>query len=129
MVIWLKWIYIYTVYRHEYIHVDIFTEIPANIPAHLQVGGVGVKDYSGRPPSREQIGDVVCKSDPKPGFSFVLDNFAELLDDTFLQNLTSTICQGTTHKYRHTHTHTSLVISLKGIFCINKLTSCVLTSR
>lgn len=60
----------------------------------LQVGGLGVKDYTGRQPNREQLDDVVCKNDPKPGFSFVLDNFAELLDDTFLQNLTSQICQG-----------------------------------
>uniref|UniRef100_A0A3Q3WJI0 VWFA domain-containing protein n=1 Tax=Mola mola TaxID=94237 RepID=A0A3Q3WJI0_MOLML len=54
---------------------------------------VGVKDYKGRQPNREQIDGMVCKSDPKPGFSFVLDNFAELLDDTFLQNLTGKICQ------------------------------------
>lgn len=59
-----------------------------------QVGGIGVMDYSGRQPNHESLGDMVCKSDPKPGFSFVLNNFAELLDDTFLQNLTSTICQG-----------------------------------
>ncbi|XP_063317735.1 collagen alpha-1(VI) chain [Pelmatolapia mariae] len=58
----------------------------------LQVGGLGVKDYSGREPNQEQLDDVVCKSDPKPGFSFVLDNFAELLDDNFLQNLTERIC-------------------------------------
>lgn len=69
--------------------------------APRQVGGLGVKDYSGRQPNQEQLEDVVCKSDPKPGFSFVLDNFAELLDDTFLQNLTSTICQG-----KHTLTAT-----------------------
>ncbi|XP_028987344.1 collagen alpha-1(VI) chain [Betta splendens] len=60
---------------------------------NIRVGGLGVKDYSGREPNQEQLEDVVCKSDPKPGFSFVLENFAELLDDTFLQNLTSRICQ------------------------------------
>ncbi|KAM6948865.1 collagen alpha-1(VI) chain [Aplochiton taeniatus] len=59
----------------------------------IRVGGLGVKDYSGRQPNQEQLEDVVCKNDPKPGFSFVLDNFAELLDDTFLQNLTTSICQ------------------------------------
>lgn len=60
----------------------------------IRVGGVGVKDYSGRVPNLEQLGDVVCQSDAsKPGFSFVRDNFAELLEDTFLQNLTSKICQ------------------------------------
>ncbi|XP_058492545.1 collagen alpha-1(VI) chain [Solea solea] len=60
---------------------------------NVRVGGLGVKDYSGRQPNQEQLENVVCKSDPKPGFSFVLDNFAELLEDTFLQNLTSRICQ------------------------------------
>lgn len=59
----------------------------------LQVGGLGVKDYAGREPNQEQLDDVVCKSDPKPGFSIVLDNFAELLDDNFLQNLTNRICK------------------------------------
>ncbi|KAM6918309.1 collagen alpha-1(VI) chain [Xenentodon cancila] len=59
----------------------------------LQVGGLGVKDYSGRPPNPEQLDNVACKSDPKPGFSIVLENFAELLEDNFLQNLTARICQ------------------------------------
>ncbi|XP_068605439.1 collagen alpha-1(VI) chain [Brachionichthys hirsutus] len=60
---------------------------------NVRVGGLGVRDYSSRQPNEEQLEEVVCKSDPKPGFSFVLDNFAELLDDTFLQNLTAKICQ------------------------------------
>ncbi|XP_061589007.1 collagen alpha-1(VI) chain [Cololabis saira] len=59
----------------------------------LQVGGLGVKDYSGRPPNPEQLDNVACKNDPKPGFSIVLENFAELLDDNFLQNLTGRICE------------------------------------
>ncbi|XP_041698655.1 collagen alpha-1(VI) chain-like [Coregonus clupeaformis] len=59
----------------------------------IKVGGLGVKDYSGRQPNHEQLSAVVCESDPKPGFSFVLENFAELLDDTFLQNLTARICE------------------------------------
>lgn len=59
----------------------------------IRVGGLGVKDYAGRIPNKEQLGDVVCQNDPKPGFTFVLDNFAELLDDTFLQNLTANICK------------------------------------
>ncbi|KAM7378879.1 hypothetical protein PAMP_004472 [Pampus punctatissimus] len=60
---------------------------------NIQVSGVGVKDYSGRQPNQEQIEEMICAGDPKPGFSFVVENFAGLLDDTFLQNLTSTICQ------------------------------------
>lgn len=59
----------------------------------IQVVGLGVKDYSGREPNQEQLESVVCKSDPKPGFPIVLDNFAELLNDNVLQNITSHICQ------------------------------------
>ncbi|KAL6104666.1 col6a1 [Pungitius sinensis] len=58
----------------------------------LRVGGVGVKDYAGTEPNREQIGELICENDPKPGFYLVRDNFAELLDDVFLQNLTAQIC-------------------------------------
>lgn len=69
-------------------------KVPLNILCgkDLRVGGLGVKDYSGREPNHEQLGELVCNSDPKPGFSFVLDNYAELLDDSFLQNLTTRIC-------------------------------------
>ncbi|XP_036401366.1 collagen alpha-1(VI) chain-like [Megalops cyprinoides] len=70
-------------------------KVPLNVLCNkgIRVGGLGIKDYSGRNPSEEQLGDIVCKNDPKPGFTFVLQNFAELLDDTFLQNLTTSICQ------------------------------------
>ncbi|XP_034087939.1 collagen alpha-1(VI) chain [Gymnodraco acuticeps] len=69
-------------------------KIPLNVLCGqgLRVGGLGVKDYTGREPNQEQLGELVCKSDPKPGFQFVLDNYAELLDDTFLHNLTTNIC-------------------------------------
>lgn len=60
---------------------------------NIRVGGLGVKDYSGRQPYQEQLDNLVCASDTKPGFSIVLDNFAELLEDTFLQDLISKICQ------------------------------------
>lgn len=59
-----------------------------------QVGGVGVTDYAERKPNREQLDDIVCKDDPRKGFSFVLNNFGLLLDDSFLQNLTEKICEG-----------------------------------
>lgn len=99
-------------------HIWTRTDNTGTAVARRQVGGLGVKDYSGRQPNQEQLEDVVCKSDPKPGFSFVLDNFAELLDDTFLQNLTSTICQG---KHAHSHTDTQM-----RTFCITepRLTGC-----
>ncbi|XP_028974851.2 collagen alpha-1(VI) chain [Esox lucius] len=59
----------------------------------IKVVGLGVKDFYERQPNSEQIDNLVCKADPKPGFSFVLENYAELLDDTFLQNLTTRICE------------------------------------
>lgn len=60
----------------------------------IRVGGVGIKDYSGRMPNEEQLGDLACAADSqKPGFTFTRDNFAELLEDSFLQNLTAQICQ------------------------------------
>lgn len=62
-----------------------------------QVGGVGVTDYADRKPNPEQLDNVVCKEDPRQGFSFVLNNFGMLLDDTFLQNLTEKICEGWLH--------------------------------
>uniref|UniRef100_A0A3P9H4H4 Collagen, type VI, alpha 1 n=1 Tax=Oryzias latipes TaxID=8090 RepID=A0A3P9H4H4_ORYLA len=64
------------------------------------VGGLGVKDYSGRQPNSEQLDSLVCKDDPKPGFSFVLKDFTELLDDNFLQNLTAKICQKNCPDYK-----------------------------
>ncbi|XP_074545027.1 collagen alpha-1(VI) chain [Halichoeres trimaculatus] len=61
---------------------------------NIRVGGVGVIDYAGRGSNPEQLGDLACKSDPqKPGFVFEKQNFAELLEDTFLQNLTAKICE------------------------------------
>ncbi|XP_016122808.1 collagen alpha-1(VI) chain-like [Sinocyclocheilus grahami] len=59
----------------------------------LKVGGVGVTDYAERKPNPEQLLEVVCKDDPREGFSFVLNNFGLLLDDSFLQNLTERICE------------------------------------
>ncbi|KAI1899247.1 hypothetical protein AGOR_G00059840 [Albula goreensis] len=71
-------------------------KVPLNVLCNkgVRVGGLGVKDYTGRMPSKEQLQDISCQGDPsKPGFTFVLDNFAMLLDDTFLHNLTTSICQ------------------------------------
>uniref|UniRef100_A0A3Q2E7W9 Collagen, type VI, alpha 1 n=1 Tax=Cyprinodon variegatus TaxID=28743 RepID=A0A3Q2E7W9_CYPVA len=59
----------------------------------ILVGGLGIKDYSGRQPSFEQVLQLSCSTQAKPGFSFILDNYAELLEDQFLQNLTNKICQ------------------------------------
>ncbi|XP_035379038.1 collagen alpha-1(VI) chain [Electrophorus electricus] len=70
-------------------------QIPLNVLCGqgLKVGGVGVVDYAGRQPKSEQLDEVVCMDDPRKGFSFVLDNFGMLLDDSFLQNLTESMCE------------------------------------
>ncbi|XP_022525259.2 collagen alpha-1(VI) chain [Astyanax mexicanus] len=70
-------------------------KVPLNVLCGkgLKVGGVGVVDYAGRQPREEQLDQVVCLDDPRKGFSFVLDNFGMLLDDSFLQNLTDRMCE------------------------------------
>lgn len=83
---------------------------PKALLLHVQVGGLGVKDYAGRDPSQEQLEDVVCKSDPNPGFSLVVDNFAELLEDSFLRNLTNKICKGTSQLHTCKRSVSALVI-------------------
>uniref|UniRef100_A0A8C5HSM8 VWFA domain-containing protein n=1 Tax=Gouania willdenowi TaxID=441366 RepID=A0A8C5HSM8_GOUWI len=60
---------------------------------NIQVVGLGLTDNFGREPNDEQIGFMLCRSDPKPGVPIVLDNFAELLNDNVLQNVTGHICQ------------------------------------
>ncbi|TRY98868.1 hypothetical protein DNTS_030259 [Danionella cerebrum] len=59
----------------------------------LKVGGIGITDYAGRDPKTERLGSIACESDPRKGFSLVLNNFGLLLDDGFLQNLTDKICE------------------------------------
>ncbi|XP_051768813.1 collagen alpha-1(VI) chain [Ctenopharyngodon idella] len=70
-------------------------QVPLNVLCGkgLKVGGVGVMDYAKRIPNTEQLDELVCKDDPRKGFSFVLDNSGLLLDDSFLQNLTEKICE------------------------------------
>ncbi|MBN3295210.1 CO6A1 protein, partial [Amia calva] len=60
---------------------------------NVQVVGVGVGDIFHKDPNKEQLEEMVCVNAPKPGISLVRDNFAELLDESFLQNLTARICQ------------------------------------
>lgn len=70
-------------------------KVPLNVLCEkgVRVGGVGIMDYSGRISNEEQLGDISCKNDPKPGFTFLLENYAELLKESFLLNLTANICQ------------------------------------
>ncbi|XP_028663095.1 collagen alpha-1(VI) chain [Erpetoichthys calabaricus] len=58
-----------------------------------QVVSVGVGDIFKKKPRSEQLGQISCSSAPSPGISLQRDNFAELLDDSFLYNLTRHICR------------------------------------
>ncbi|XP_015214759.1 collagen alpha-1(VI) chain [Lepisosteus oculatus] len=60
---------------------------------NVQVVGVGVGDVFRKTPNIEQLGQMTCASAPKPGITLQRDNYAELLDESFLLNLTSHICQ------------------------------------
>uniref|UniRef100_A0A8C3N4S3 Collagen alpha-1(VI) chain n=1 Tax=Geospiza parvula TaxID=87175 RepID=A0A8C3N4S3_GEOPR len=58
------------------------------------VVSLGIGDIFRNPPNPDHLNDIACLSRPtRPGLSIQRDNYAELLDDTFLQNITSYICQ------------------------------------
>lgn len=55
---------------------------------------LGIGDIFRNPPNPDHLNDIACLSRPtRPGLSIQRDNYAELLDDTFLQNITSYVCQ------------------------------------
>uniref|UniRef100_A0A8C9R767 Collagen type VI alpha 1 chain n=1 Tax=Scleropages formosus TaxID=113540 RepID=A0A8C9R767_SCLFO len=59
----------------------------------VTVGALGVVDYAGRSPNPEQMDQMVCQNNNNlGGFSSTLNNFDELLEEDFLQNLTAKIC-------------------------------------
>uniref|UniRef100_A0A663EY80 Collagen alpha-1(VI) chain n=1 Tax=Aquila chrysaetos chrysaetos TaxID=223781 RepID=A0A663EY80_AQUCH len=58
------------------------------------VVSLGIGDIFRNPPNPDHLNDIACLSRPtRPGLSIQRDNYAELLDDTFLQNITSYVCQ------------------------------------
>ncbi|KAM6268746.1 collagen alpha-1(VI) chain [Porphyrio hochstetteri] len=58
------------------------------------VVSLGIGDIFRSPPNPDHLNDIACLSRPtRPGLSIQRDNYAELLDDTFLQNITSYVCQ------------------------------------
>ncbi|XP_062972133.1 collagen alpha-1(VI) chain [Elgaria multicarinata webbii] len=63
---------------------------PLNVlcEVNTQVVPVGIGDLYSAPPNPEQLISISCG-----GLSIQRENFAELLDDTFLQNVTSEICK------------------------------------
>lgn len=63
----------------------------------LQVVSVGIKDVFGFVASSDQLNVISCQgllSQGQPGISLVKENYAELLDDGFLKNITAQICIG-----------------------------------
>ncbi|XP_034641146.1 collagen alpha-1(VI) chain [Trachemys scripta elegans] len=61
---------------------------------NTQVVSLGIGDIFRAPPNSEQLGVIACEGTSyRPGLSVQRDNYAELLDDTFLQNVTSYICR------------------------------------
>lgn len=65
-------------------------------PCPLQVVSVGIKDVFGFVAGSDQLNDISCQgfSQGRPGISLVKENYAELLDDGFLKNITTQICIG-----------------------------------
>lgn len=63
----------------------------------LQVVSVGIKDVFGFVAGSDQLNVISCQgllSQGRPGISLVKENYAELLDDGFLKNITAQICIG-----------------------------------
>ncbi|XP_004697336.1 collagen alpha-1(VI) chain [Echinops telfairi] len=61
----------------------------------IQVVSVGVMDLFGSRPSSDQLNIIAChgaSSQRRPSISLVKDNYAELLEDNFLKNVTAEIC-------------------------------------
>lgn len=60
----------------------------------VQVVSVGIKDLFGAGASTDQLSVISCQGQPqgRPGLSLEKENFAELLEDAFLKNVTTQIC-------------------------------------
>lgn len=62
-----------------------------------QVVSVGIKDVFGFAAGSDQLNVISCQGLAplgRPGISLVKENYAELLDDGFLKNITAQICIG-----------------------------------
>uniref|UniRef100_A0A8D2NN42 Collagen alpha-1(VI) chain n=1 Tax=Zosterops lateralis melanops TaxID=1220523 RepID=A0A8D2NN42_ZOSLA len=67
---------------------------PTPLNSLCDVVSLGIGDIFRNPPNPDHLNDIACLSRPtRPGLSIQRDNYAELLDDTFLQNITSYVCQ------------------------------------
>lgn len=69
----------------------------ANTVPPLQVVSVGIKDMFGYVAGSDQLNVISCQGlapQGRPGISLVKENYAELLEDNFLKNVTTQICIG-----------------------------------
>ncbi|XP_069790040.1 collagen alpha-1(VI) chain [Narcine bancroftii] len=57
------------------------------------VVSVGVSDIFRNDPASETLDQISCHRSQTPGLSLQRDNFLELLEDTFLENVTAFICK------------------------------------
>ncbi|XP_072339121.1 collagen alpha-1(VI) chain [Scyliorhinus torazame] len=57
------------------------------------VVSVGVSDIFRNNPASESLKQIACEASSAPGLSLQRDNFMELLEDTFLENVTQFICK------------------------------------
>ena len=58
---------------------------------------MGIKDVFGLAAGSDQLNVISCQGlapQGRPGISLVKENYAELLDDGFLKNITAQICIG-----------------------------------
>ncbi|XP_074045997.1 collagen alpha-1(VI) chain [Macrotis lagotis] len=65
--------------------------------ADVVVFSLGIKDLFGGSASPDQLNEISCQGQPsspgkRMGISLVKENYAELLDDNFLKNITTQIC-------------------------------------
>uniref|UniRef100_A0A8C3SU05 Collagen alpha-1(VI) chain n=1 Tax=Chelydra serpentina TaxID=8475 RepID=A0A8C3SU05_CHESE len=61
---------------------------------NTQIVSLGIGDIFQASPNSEQLGVIACEgTSHSPGLSVQMDTYAELLTDTFLQNVTSYICR------------------------------------
>ncbi|MEE6490756.1 hypothetical protein FKM82_015994, partial [Ascaphus truei] len=78
-------------------HSDILrdkTPLNSLCEVNTQVVSLGVGDIFQSPPNPDQLQEIACAGTPyKQGLSLQRDNYAELLEDAFLENVTAHICK------------------------------------
>uniref|UniRef100_A0A8B9TXK9 Collagen alpha-1(VI) chain n=1 Tax=Anas platyrhynchos TaxID=8839 RepID=A0A8B9TXK9_ANAPL len=77
------------------------------------VVSLGIGDIFRNNPNPDQLNDIACLGMPtRQGLSIQRDNYAELLDDSFLQNITSYVCRALVCPYAVTFTNQADIMLL-----------------